>query len=121
MPNKLAEVKIALTVREGDDVVVDLDFEGTRFSSSVLKQETISINASTFQALTIPTGAKLLVIDVGTAISLTAKGVTGDTGVKIAPTSNPLGIPAILPLGTSPQIGILNGDTNAVSINLIWC
>lgn len=121
MANKVAELLLRLSVRDGADYAVDEDlFEGGRFATSVLKQETISINASTFQALTVPTGAKALIIELGSAVSITLKGVTGDTGVKLTPASDPLGLPAIIPLGASPSIGILNGDASAVSIPLIW-
>lgn len=121
MANKVAELMLRLSVREGADYVVDEDlYENERFATSILKQETITVNAATFQQLTVPTGARLLVIELGTAEAITLKGVTGDTGVKLTPASDPLGLPAIIPLGDTPSVGILNGDASAVDLPLTW-
>jgi hypothetical protein len=72
----------------------------------------VSLTGSAFTALTVPTGAKAVRIWLpATAVSLTLKGVTGDTGIAITPSSNFLGLPVTLPLGSSPSIGILNGGS----------
>jgi len=84
------------------------------------QRQTISCTGSAFTALTVPSGAQLLIILPGTAISLTLKGVTGDTGITIAPASNPIRFPLIIPLGATPSIGIANGNASAQEVELIW-
>jgi hypothetical protein len=79
-----------------------------------------TIAATTFQALTVPTGADAVVILPGTATSLTLKGVTGDTGVALTPSSGPIGLPILLPLGASPSIGIYNGASSSQTITVIF-
>ena len=121
MANKVAELFLRLVVRDGNDVAVDEDlFEAARFATSVLKQETVTISGSSFQTLTVPTGAKAVIILLGTAVSITLKGITGDTRIANTPSSNPLGLPIILPLASGPSIGLRNGDASAVSIPVIW-
>ena len=84
-------------------------------------RETVTLTASVFTALTVPTGAKAVVLILGSSTSLTLKGVTGDgTGIAITPPSNPTGLDAILPLGASPSIGILNGLASDQSIEVVW-
>lgn len=89
------------------------------------KRETVSLTGSTFTALSPPTGAVALLIPFDkapntTLVSLTLKGVTGDsTGIAIIPSSNSKNIPLLLPLGSSPSIGILNGGSTA-NIEIVW-
>jgi hypothetical protein len=84
------------------------------------KRETITLTASVFTALSPPTGAKLLMLILGSATSLSLKSVTGDAGIPIAPSSNPTGIDLIMPLGASPNVGILNGLASDQQIEAIW-
>lgn len=84
------------------------------------KRETVTLTASSFNALTVPSGAKVLIIILGSATSLTLKGITGDTGITLAPASNPTGIDAIIPLGATPSIGILNGLASNQNVELCW-
>lgn len=84
------------------------------------KVEAVELPGDTFTALTPPDGAKAVVLILGTAAELVLKGITGDTGVEMTPASNPLGIDAILPLGDDPSLGILNDDTEDVTIQVAW-
>lgn len=72
-------------------------------------RQQVTLTASAFTALSPPSGSKAVVLILGTATSLTLKGLTSDTGVKLTPASAALGIDVIIPLGTSPSIGIANG------------
>lgn len=80
----------------------------------------ISLTGSAFTALTPPAGAVFCCLALGNAVSLTLKGVTGDTGLALTPATNPLGLDAMFPLGASPSIGIANGNTSAQPIAVIW-
>jgi hypothetical protein len=84
------------------------------------KRETVTIAASTFTALSPPTGSKLLVLILGNATGLTWKGVTGDTGTTGVPTSNPLGIDAIIPLGATPSFGITSSNASDQTVEALW-
>lgn len=108
---------LSLTEWDGEksiDHVVKRD----RFASTVIKRETVSLTGSAFTALTAPSGAKHVIILPGTAVSLTLKGVTGDTGVALTPASSPTGAPISLPV-SSPSIGIYNGGSTA-SVEVFW-
>lgn len=85
------------------------------------KRETLVLTASIFTALTVPTGAKLLIIILNGATSITLKGITGDTGLTIAPSASPItGLDAVIPLGATPSIGLLNGVASDQNVELIW-
>jgi hypothetical protein len=85
------------------------------------KREVVSLTGSgAFTALSPPDGAiAVCIIPAATAASLTLKGVTGDTGTTIAPTSNPINGPTFLFLGFLPSLGIKNGGSTT-SCTLIW-
>ena len=89
------------------------------------KRENVTLTLSAFTALSPPTGSSMLVIDFSrppnsTIISLTLKGVTGDTGITLRPATNLKPIPLILPLGATPSIGIANGHSANQTIELLW-
>lgn len=83
------------------------------------EMDRVSLTASTFNALSPPTGAKAVMIFVGSAVSLVLRGISGDTGVALTPASAPIALPVILPI-SSPSIGIYNGSASAQSVDLIW-
>jgi len=84
------------------------------------KREDVTLTASSFSAFTVPTGAKFALIDVGSAVSLTLKGVTSDTGIAICPASGPLQIPVLMPLNGTPSIGIANGANVNQVVSILW-
>lgn len=81
------------------------------------KRETVSLTAS-FNALSPPSGSAALFLHrVSGNVTLTLKGVTGDTGIVLQ--SGTLGtIPMLIPLGTSPSIGILSDGS--ATVECIW-
>lgn len=86
------------------------------------QRSTVNLTASAFTAFTIPSGAKVAIIFLTTAgESLTLKGATGDgTGIAISPSSNPLGLPLVIPLGSSPSLGILNSGGADERVEVIF-
>lgn len=119
-----ADVSISLTTRDGQGLRLSFVPDGYRFtvgSGNAGKFEQVSLTGSAFTALTVPTGAKGILIDLKNAVSLTLKGVTGDgTGIALEPSTNATGLPLLMPLGTSPSIGILNGSASAQLIDVYW-
>ena len=85
------------------------------------KREIVSLPGSAFTALTVPSGAKaVLIVLEAAAVSLTLKGLTADTGTTIAPASNPINGPTFLFLGATPSIGILNGSATTRTALVVW-
>lgn len=85
------------------------------------KRETVTISASAFTALSPPSGAKAVLLILGSATGLTLKGVTGDaTGITLTPSTNPLGIDAFLPLGATPSLGLASSNTADQDIEVLW-
>lgn len=82
-----------------------------------------SIGATTFQALTVPTGAQfcLILIPQGSE-SLYLKNVTGDSeGIALtsATTGSVRETPVLVPVaGSSVEIGILNSGDAAVALDV---
>lgn len=111
------KAEIAVTGSNGLEAVRDL--QSRRFALGVgdhvdLRKYTVA--AATYQAFTVPTGARLMVLYLGDAVSVTFKGDTADVGVTIAPATLPLGLDLIIPLGASPTPGILNGHTDSQTV-----
>lgn len=115
----LVTIDLNLLVEEGHREA-HVREERVAFTSSVLKREVVTISATTFQALSPPTGAAAALIYPGASVSLTLKGVTGDTGIACAPTSLPKEIPLLIPLGASPSIGVYNGHSASQSLTVVW-
>lgn len=95
----------------------------TRFTVGVGangQRQTISLTGSAFTSLTVPSGSKLVMLFLDGAISLVLKGITGDSGITLAPSTNPIGVDALIPLGASPTIGILNNSTSTQVIEICF-
>lgn len=84
------------------------------------KRETVTLTNAVFTALTVPAGAKGIMIVCDQSLGpMTLKGVTGDTGIVILTATAP-GVPIVLPLGTTPVIGILNSNAASQVVDIIW-
>jgi hypothetical protein len=120
----IADLNFGLRVTGSDgSIQAAYEPEPLRWGPSVLKRESVSLTgSSTFTSLSPPSGASMLVLVLtGTPTgALTLKGVTGDTGIPIAPASGWKGFPMMLPLGTSPALGILNAGAT-IGADLYWC
>ena len=122
--SSFAKVDVSFEVKNSEFVRTLSDKRAIRFSPGTNlpdgKREAVSlVGSSTFTALSPPSGAKAVMIFVESNVSLTLKGVTGDGGIAITPSSNVVGVPVVLPLGSSPTLGILNAGSTVV-IQVIW-
>lgn len=114
-----ATVTVSLDIFDGQTHSPTYQPNPFRFPSSIQKQETVTLNAG-FNALSPPSGAKAVcIIPALTAASLILKGVTGDVGIPIVPASAYHGLPAMIPLGASPSLGIANSGA-ASSATIVW-
>ncbi len=120
----LCTVKLSLVVEDATGVLLDRDLLPVKFAPGAGlagQLQSVTLTGSTFTALTVPTGAKAVLMELPTtAVSLVIKGVTGDTGVTLTPATNFPGIPLLLPLGASPSIGLLNNSSTAVTVNMVF-
>lgn len=120
----LATVKLTLQVVDATGILLDRDLLPVSFAPGAGisgQMQAVTLTNGAFTALTVPTGAKLLIIELlPAAVSLVLKGVTGDTGINLTPASNFPGIPLLIPLGASPSIGLLNNATASVTVNVVW-
>lgn len=119
----LGQIRVEPVVQDPEGNTIPYPSTLTRFATGAGDRADIrrvSLTGSAFTALTVPSGSKAVVIYLpATAVSLTLKGVTGDSGVPITPASNALGLPVVLPLGSSPSIGITNGGST-VSVDVLF-
>lgn len=107
------DVEVRITAKNETGVVEQYDPGPLRFLRGATQKQEVSLTGSAFTTITVPSGARAVLIEPGSATSLTIKGVTGDTGTTIVPSSNTPGLPIFLPLGSSPSLGILNGGSTA--------
>jgi hypothetical protein len=105
--------------------VIERDLLPIRFTpgagiSGVFQAITLATGNNT---ITIPTGAIAMLLELPPTATtppvLTVKGIAGDTGVVITPTSNPAGVPLLLPLGTSPVL-VINNAGSAYTANFTF-
>lgn len=121
MASKFTRIRVSFVLNdEGNesDLIPPKDLRIVH-AAALPKREIITLTASVFNALTVPTGAKGVWIDPKTATTLTVKGVTGDTGIVSVPTTAN-SLPIFLPLGTSPSIGILNNVASEQVVEVTW-
>lgn len=118
----LAEVKISVVVTDSTGVVIERDLLPVRFApgaGSSGQHQTFTL-ANGDNTLTVPTGAKLLLLELtSSAPVLKLKGNAGDTGIPITPSSNPAGVATLLTLGTSPTV-IINNAGTSYSVDGTW-
>jgi hypothetical protein len=115
----LAELNLFLGARDGNAQRLGLSVFA-RWNAEVLDQQEYTLAPAAFQALSVPSGAQGVLIDPGGAVSLTLKGVTGDTGIAVAPATLPITVPIILPLGPTAVLGIRNGAGVAQTIRVAF-
>ena len=99
----------------GDVTVPDLTYAAASNASSPGMVETKALSSG-FNSITVPSGSKsvTLVPPSGNTVTLTLKGVTGDTGIGLHLTD-----PTVIALATAQAtIGITTSST--VTVRLIW-
>jgi hypothetical protein len=120
----IAEASLELTVTSADGITLHHKAKKRWSPAAALvngQRATISLPASTYTALTVPTGAKAMGILLPvSAVSLTLKGNTSDVGITLSPSSSFVGLDCLISLGTTPTPGILNGNTSATTCEVIF-
>jgi hypothetical protein len=120
----LATVRVSADVVDPTGPVISRDLLPVRFApgaGNVGEVTTVTLAANAFTAITVPAGAKAMLIELPTAaVSLTLKGVTGDSGISLTPATNFVGLPVLIPLGASPSVGILNGSSTEQTVTVTF-
>ena len=102
------------SISDGSETVLSSGIIIRSFTAGARQQQTVSIAATSFQAITIPTGAKAILIDTAGSSDLKLKGVTGDVGISLDSTC-----PVLLPLSddtATMTLGIQNPASSADSV-----
>lgn len=107
------EVRASISDTSGVNVE-DSGLITVTFDSGVRQQQTVTLTASTFSSITVPTGAKAVLI-TGLTGAARLKGVTGDTGITMAANCS-----ILIPLGTTPSLGILEASAADQTLQLYW-
>lgn len=114
-----ATVAVSVTVSDGTKNTVQESYSvnGLTIVAENGKRETLSLSAGA-NTITPPTGAKGVLLMCQGKVSLTLKGIGGDTGVAIEGASANQ-IPALIPLSGSVASFVLN-STGAQTLEAIW-
>ena len=101
-----SKVELRGQINDGTTNLQDSGIISKSFTAGVRQSQAVTATASAFTAFTVPSGAKAILIDVGTVQGLKIKGVTGDTGISLDST-----VPVLLPLSSDSSnvtLGVLN-------------
>ena len=113
-----SKIEVRGTVDDGDEIVSSSGLITKYFSSGTVQQQYVSLDSNSFTAITIPRGAKAILIDVISADGLVLKSITGDSGVSLDDTT-PLVIPFSADSSTM-TIGIQNTENNSNRIKVYF-
>lgn len=109
-----SKIEVRGSQDNGTTDILDSSLLTNYFTAGVTQQQAVTLTASIFTAITVPTGAKAVLI-TGLTGTATLKGVTGDTGIVLGTNS-----PILIPLGTTPSIGITETSGANQTIQLMW-
>lgn len=112
-----SKVEVRATIDDGTSVLQDTGAITKYFTSGARQQQSVSLTASAYTTLSVPSGAKGIFVDVGSVDGIKLKGLTGDQGISLDST-----IPVMLPLSTdgTVTIGFQNMEASAQTIKVYW-
>lgn len=99
-----SRIKVQGTVDDGSTKFVDTGAMSDSFTTGAIQVQIVQPTVSAYTAISVPTGAKAIMIDVGTVRGLKLKGVSGDVGISLDSVC-----PVLLPLSAdNVTLGFLN-------------
>ena len=112
-----SKVEVRGSVDDGTTTLETTGLITKYFTSGARQQQQISLTASAFTAITVPSGARAVIIDMLSADGIKLKGLTGDQGISLDSV-----VPIVLPLSGdgTVTIGIQNLETTAQTIRVFW-
>lgn len=89
---------------DGESTTLSTGLITKYFTSDVVQTQSITATASAFTAITVPSGTKAMILDVGSVRGLKLKGVTGDNGISLDSTC-----PVLIPISDDgATVGVQN-------------
>ena len=112
-----SKIEVRGSVNDETSTVQDTGAITKYFASYNRQSSLVTLTASGFTNISIPTNSKAVLIDVISADGIKLKGVTGDTGISLDATC-----PVLLPLSTdgTTTIGIQNMEASAQTIRVMF-
>ena len=113
-----SKIEVRGTVDDGENIISASGLITKYFASGVVQQQYVSLDSNTFTTITIPTGAKAVLIDMMSTDGVALKGVTGDVGISLDNHA-----PILLPLSndsTTMTMGILSREGNGNKIKVYF-
>ena len=112
-----SKIEVRASANDEQTVLMDTGILINSFTSSVRQQQKFSAEANTNTAITVPQGAKAVLIDIGTSRGLHLIGAAGDKGISLD--NN---VPVLLPLSSDGNvtIRISNDLSTTATLKLYW-
>lgn len=112
-----SKIEVRGTADDGEDVTSSSGLITKYFPSGNVQQNTVSLTASAFTAISVPSGAKAVLIDVMSTDGIKLKGLTGDQGISLDDST-----PVLLGLSTDGTVtmGFQNMEPSNQQIKLFW-
>src|SRR3990167_4835693 len=78
-----SKIEVRGTVDDGENVISSSGLLTKYFPSGVVQQQYISLDGGVFTAITVPAGAKAVLIDMLSTAGVALQGVTGGVGLSL--------------------------------------
>lgn len=80
----------------------------------------VTILASTTTSLSVPSGAKFLLIQWGSTVGVTLKGNAADVGLPLLPSSLALGLDTLTPVSGISTVVLLSSYASPQLVSALW-
>jgi hypothetical protein len=113
-----SKIEVRGTIDDDSTNLIDSGNIVKYFSSGAIQRNVVSIDGLGFTNISIPRGAKAILIDIGSYTGLKLKGVTADTGISLDSTC-----PILLPLSDDPvttTLGLRNDLASSASAKVYF-
>lgn len=110
-----SQIELKGTADDGTDQLMSTGLLVKRFPSGTIQQQYISLDGNTTTILTVPTGAKAVLIDMISTDGVQLKGASGDVGISLDSTT-----PVLLPISSDSTIVIDSLEANGNRIRVYW-
>jgi hypothetical protein len=111
-----SKVEVRASVNDGSTNVTDSGLITKTFTTGVRQTETKSLTAGAFTNISVPSGAKAFLMDIGSSRSLVLKAVTGDVGISLDSVTS-----VMLPISAdNVTFGVLNRNASNQTVTVYW-
>lgn len=110
-----SKTEVRVSVNDGTTNVIDTGLITDYFATGATQMETVAITAGSSKTLTVPSGAKAVLVDVGTYESLHLMGGTTDKGISLDNTC-----PLLMPISVDNAQITISSESAAASVKVYW-